>query len=91
MNCVPGDLAVIVRVMPGVNGLAFILSRKLIGHVVRVVSVHSNGYVPTWTIAEPILLVHNGHRHRFVGIEDSTLQPIRGMHVTSNIRNEVKA
>jgi hypothetical protein len=82
MNCKPGDLAIVVRILSSDNERIRALSRLTIGRCVKVVRVEPGALgKPTWWIEEPFLIEFEGITRRVVGLEDETLLPISGIPV----------
>ncbi|WP_321968863.1 hypothetical protein [Paraburkholderia tropica] len=92
MNCKPGDLACIVRVVTGDPVVEAQLRPLLIGRFVRVVQLVS---AETWELEEPISVsIRIGSVHAqftLIGLEDHALQAIRGVPVHYVQADEVAA
>ncbi|RKE35265.1 hypothetical protein B0G76_1326 [Paraburkholderia sp. BL23I1N1] len=99
MNCKPGDLACVVRVPQSEPHIEAILREQLIGKFVRVVrlTVGSEGALDAWKILEPVRITLPAGRGTgtmiidLFGIEDSVLQPVRGVPVHDEQLDEVPA
>lgn len=97
MNCKPGELACVVRLPENCTPeLRPALQEQLLGRVVRVVALDPFA-TETWTVAEPFTLylpiacVAGLFPVALGGIEDHLLQPIRGVPVCEEKRDEVPA
>lgn len=66
MNCRPGDVAMVVRVGPGM--------KWALGRVVRVTCLHLVAHVPTWELEEPLV---SPNVYKFTLAEDCCLRPLR--------------
>lgn len=81
MNCKPGDLAIIIKADG--DGIPGQISRKLVGHIVRVVKLvkpsdEFHCYADlVWRFEEPILIVIDGRKYSADGMADDALRPIR--------------
>lgn len=81
MNCKPGDLAVIFR--SDGYGTAGEISKKSVGHFVRVVRLRAPNSVFTcfveqvWELEHPVRVEHNGAIYWINGCADCVLRPIR--------------
>jgi hypothetical protein len=80
VNCKPGDLAIVVRVLSSDNERVRALSRLTIGRCVKVIRVEPGALGrPTWWIEEPFLIEFEGVTRRVIGLEDETLLSISGI------------
>ena len=94
MNCKPGDLACVVRMVECDPSLEAALRAQLIGKFVRCVSLVP-GEPEMWRIADPIpieLPVGWLPRHvNVISLGDEILQPVRGVPVHDEQLDEVPA
>jgi hypothetical protein len=96
MNCKPGDLACVVRLPECEPVLRAALQEQVLGRVVRVVALASHA-PETWTLAEPFTVdlpiswLAKPFKFELAGLEDNLLQPIRGVPVREEKRDEVLA
>ncbi|WP_213761791.1 hypothetical protein [Caballeronia sp. dw_19] len=97
MNCKPDELACVVR-LPEVEDadLRVALQEQVLGRVVRVVALIPQT-ADTWLLADPFTLklpiapLEHSFDFQVTGLEDHLLQPIRGVPVCEEKRDEVPA
>jgi len=87
MNCQKNDIAVIVRMLPGAEPW----EQQYIGRAVKCIALERYKNAPAWEIYPELDMVFNGCIFKIASVIDYCLQPIRGLPVTKEIREELTA